>query len=120
MTTLTLNTRKVRPANTAQYYIPRRRTGDIKVEIGTIIAPVSPSKKHEIAFNWVADNAEVLIREHDIEPARAILSFAGQAESKHHFTWLVGASEWQRIAASGVDGVRAKARDTKYLKSLDD
>lgn len=120
MTTLTLNTRKVRPANSTQYYIPRRRTGNVKVEIGTIIAPTLASKKHETAFLWVADSAERLIAEHDIEPARAILSFAGQAESKHHFTWLVGASEWQRIAASGVDGVRAKARDVKYLKSLDD
>lgn len=120
MTKLTLATRVARPANKSQYYIPKGRANKVRLELGTHYAPVSISKKHEQALDWIADNAVQLIADQDIDPMRAILSYAAQAEGKLGFVWRIGPSEWQRIAASGVDGVRAKARDTKYLKSLED
>lgn len=126
MTKLTLQTRivdtKVRPAGKGQYYVSKLATfkGKVKQEIGVIMQPVSLTKKHEVALKWVADNAEVLISEHNIEPARAILSFASQAESKFGFMWGLGPVEWHRLATDGVEQVRTKANDAKFLRGVCD
>jgi hypothetical protein len=124
MTKLTLQTRiadtKVRAAGTGKYYMPKHATAKVKREVGLIMQPVSLVKKHEQALLWVADNAAELITAHNIEPARAILSFASQAESKFCFTWGLGPQEWHRIAAGGVDLVRTKAKDAKFLRGICD
>lgn len=120
MTTLTLTRPRGRPAGSRSYYVPKGRKSRIMQEIGALYTPMSVIQKHAQAFNWVADNASVLIEKQEIDPMRAILSYAGQAESKLGFVWRIGPREWQQLAASGVDAVRAKANDQRYLKGLED
>lgn len=85
-----------------------------------MISPTNIAAKHEIALVWVADKAQTLIDEHGIMPDRAIVSYINQAESEHKFQWVYGVAELQRIAQSGIAGVRETAKKAKFLRGLDD